>query len=245
MTVKELFMKADLKKIAASVAADDWSLKIRNDITDEEKDQIREKYREILFDSYTNMLSIKENPNSDNYIICVKHIDFDNGVKTEYFDASMISKIDLLTKKSPRSASGIELFKHPDDFAILRAFEFCPWKEILGWNVPDACVTAYGIDNVAMAILDEMTFFGLEEEATAERAKDECQKLEDIQKDIEEHPDHTKPMDLDQLRKDLGIPDETEEEKERIKKELEIEMAFNNKESDRILTAVKEELKDK
>lgn len=245
MTVKELFMKADLKKIAASVAADDWSLNIRNDITDEEKDQIRKKYREILFDSYSNMLSIKENLNSDNYIICIKHIDFFDGEKTEFFDASMISKTDLLTKKSPRSATGTELFKNPDDYAILSAFEFCPWKEILGWNVPDACVTAYGIDNVAMAILDEMTFFGLEEEATAERAEEESQKLVEIEKDIKEHPDHTKPMDLDQLRKDLGIPEETEEEKERRKKELEIEMAFNNKESDRILTAVKEELKDK
>ena len=39
MTVKELFMKADLKKIAASVAASDWSLNIRNDITDDEKEQ--------------------------------------------------------------------------------------------------------------------------------------------------------------------------------------------------------------
>ena len=45
MTVKELFMKADLKKIAASVAADDWSLKIRNDITDEEKDAV---YKNII-----------------------------------------------------------------------------------------------------------------------------------------------------------------------------------------------------
>lgn len=245
MTVKELFMKADLKKIAASVAASDWTLKIRNDITEEEKDKLREKYQEISYASYTKMLSIKENSDTDKYIICIKRIDFFDGEKTEFFDASMISKTDLLTKKSPRSATGIELFKNPDDYAILRAFEFCPWRDIIGWNVPNACVTAYGIDNIAMAILDEMTFFGLEEEATEERAKDECQKLEDIQKDIEEHPDHAKPMDLDQLRKDLGIPDETEEEKERRKKELEIEMAFNNKESDRIMTAVKKELENK
>ena len=245
MTVKELFMKADLKKIAASVAASNWSLNIRNDITNDEKEQIRENYQELLFNSYNKILSIKENYDPDKYTICMKYIDFMDGVKTEYFDASMISKTDLLTKKSPRSATGIELFKNPDDYAILRAFEFCPWSDIIGWNVPDACVTAYGVDNVAMAILDEMTFSGLEEEATAERAKDECQKLEDIQKDIEEHPDHAKPMDLDQFRKDLGIPDETEEEKERRKKELEIEMAFNNKESDRIMTAVKKELENK
>ena len=57
MTVKELFMKADLKKIAASVAASDWTLKIRNDITEEEKDKLRKKYQEILYASYTNVIN--------------------------------------------------------------------------------------------------------------------------------------------------------------------------------------------
>ena len=73
----------------------------------------------------------------------------------------------------------------PDSYAI----EFSPWAEIIGYEVDENNVKEYGLENILVPILYELTFFGFSEEdkePQKEELKEAIKEFEEISKMPEE-----------------------------------------------------------
>lgn len=244
MIVKELFQKADWKIIAKEIADNDYMLSIDQTKTEEEKEIKKMKYAEIIIHSVQEMLKLEEIINEENILEVMKVIALDEPDNT-YYTASLIKKSDLMNKeiryvnyddKDTDQESFEEIEKK---YVQTYAFEFNDWKEILGYSVSDVSIKEYGINVVASAIFDEMTFFGLEYEKVNERTEEEMNILDERIKEIEEHPENLKP--ISEVFEKFGLEPETQEEIERRKKELLEEMKLNQEITYSILKKMKEE----
>lgn len=244
MIVKELFQKADWKIIAKEIADNDYMLSIDQRKTEEEKEIKKMKYAEIIIHSVQEMLKLEEIINEENILAVMKVIALDEPDNT-YYTASLIKKSDLMNKeiryvnyddKDTDQESFEEIEKK---YVQTYAFEFNDWKEILGYSVSDVSIKEYGINVVASAIFDEMTFFGLEYEKVNERTEEEMNILDERIKEIEEHPENLKP--ISEVFEKFGLEPETQEEFERRKKELLEEMKLNQEITYSILKKMKEE----
>lgn len=244
MIVKELFRKADWKIIAKEIADNDYMLSIDQTKTEEEKEIKKMKYAEIIIHSVQEMLKLEEIINEENILAVMKVIALDEPDNT-YYTASLIKKSDLMNKeiryvnyddKDTDQESFEEIEKK---YVQTYAFEFNDWKEILGYSVSDVSIKEYGINVVASAIFDEMTFFGLEYEKVNERTEEEMNILDERIKEIEEHPENLKP--ISEVFEKFGLEPETQEEIERRKKELLEEMKLNQEITYSILKKMKEE----
>lgn len=244
MIVKELFQKADWKIIAKEIADNDYMLSIDQTKTEEEKEIKNKKYAEIIIHSVQEMLKLEEIINEENILAVMKVIALDEQDNT-YYTASLIKKSDLMNKeiryvnyddKDTDQESFEEIEKK---YVQTYAFEFNDWKEILGYSVSDVSIKEYGINVVASAIFDEMTFFGLEYEKVNERTEEEMNILDERIKEIEEHPENLKP--ISEVFEKFGLEPETQEEFERRKKELLEEMKLNQEITYSILKKMKEE----
>lgn len=244
MIVKELFQKADWKIIAKEIVDNDYMLSIDKTKTEEEKEIEKKKYAEIIIHSVQEMLKLEEIINEENILAVMKVIALDEPDNT-YYTASLIKKSDLMNKeiryinyddKDTDQESFEEIEKK---YVQTYAFEFNDWKEILGYSVSDVSIKEYGINVVASAIFDEMTFFGLEYEKVNERTEEEMNILDERIKEIEEHPENLKP--ISEVFEKFGLEPETQEEFERRKKELLEEMKLNQEITYSILKKMKEE----
>ena len=202
------------------------------------------KYAEIIIHSVQEMLKLEGIINEENILAVMKVIALDEPDNT-YYTASLIKKSDLMNKeiryvnydyKDTDQESFEEIEKK---YVQTYAFEFNDWKEILGYSVSDVSIKEYGINVVASAIFDEMTFFGLEYEKVNERTEEEMNILDERIKEIEEHPENLKP--ISEVFEKFGLEPETQEEIERRKKELLEEMKLNQEITYSILKKMKEE----
>ena len=95
------------------------------------------------------------------------------------------------------------------------AYEFTEQKEALGFLVADTKLTQDNIMDVVIDFLYEISFFGYEQEHLAGVIK----KLDETMKEIKEHPERLKRVDLDELREKCGIPvEEIYPEEEKLEK---------------------------
>lgn len=97
------------------------------------------------------------------------------------------------------------------------AYEFTPQEEALGYLVADTKLTQDHLYDVAVSFLNEMSFFGYDQEDMNGK-KEEL--LESV-KEAEEHPEKLVPFSTDDLRKKLGFPkDEKYPKEEEIKDKI-------------------------
>lgn len=90
------------------------------------------------------------------------------------------------------------------------AYEFAPQEEALGYLVADTKLTQDHLYDVAVNFLNEMAFFGYEQESM----EDEMQKLLDAEKEIERYPENLKVTSANNLVKELGLPEDERYPKE-------------------------------
>lgn len=97
------------------------------------------------------------------------------------------------------------------------AYEFTPQEEALGYLVADTKLTQDHLYDVAVSFLNEMSFFGYDQEDMNEK-KEEL--LESV-KEAEEHPEKLASFSTDDLRKEFGFPkDEKYPKEEEIKDKI-------------------------
>ena len=94
---------------------------------------------------------------------------------------------------------------------------FTPQEEALGYLVADTKLTQDHLYDVAVSFLNEMSFFGYDQEDMNEKKEE----LLNAVKEVEEHPENLVSFSTDELRKKLGFPkDETYPKEEEIKDKI-------------------------
>lgn len=247
MTVKELFELANFKTIAKQLADEDYDLNHDNTKSIEEKEQIKIDICNYILECYQEMMQIEPDNLKENLIFCSFVRDLEDD-EDSYINVSCIYKKDLFEKEIPfcdtqDKANNLSMKEWEEKYIQTYAFEFTPWKEVLGYEVPKTNINAYGLDKVAKAIYDEMTFFGYKQENAESNAEEEKNILLERVKDVEEHPENCVPIEhvFEDLYTSFGITPPTEEEKEQQRILWQEEMRINQLESKRILTKIKEE----
>lgn len=158
-----------------------------------------------------------------------------------HLDAALFRKDDLSTQFDPNSPlASVDNMEGLDDEKIEElshcrvlpesyAFEFSPWAEILGYEVDVASALLEGPIPLAVAILWEMTFFGFDEanvDAEREELNRRAEELDEILKlPKEEQKKYLIPGE--EIFAGLGIPEESEEEKEEAHRKMAKEIAEN------------------
>ncbi|MCD8083348.1 MAG: hypothetical protein LUE86_07585 [Clostridiales bacterium] len=249
MRIKELFEKADYKKIARSLAENAEDININNTNTEEEKDIEREALRLHIESCYQKMLADNTDcPDQNMVIVCTKCVDLDDGA--EYLDASLFHLEDLkkeiyIADYDDSESECIPLEEFERKYVQVYSFEFTPWAEILGSYVANISIREYGLDEVAKAIYDEMTFFGYEQETQEETADEEAQIITERIAEVEGHPERW--VTWETVRKEMeekyGWEPETPEEAEERHQRTLKEMKINQNERVRIMRAVKREFR--
>lgn len=107
----------------------------------------------------------------------------------------------------------LNLVKFPDSYAI----EFNPWDEIIGIEVDENNVNEYGAENILAYIINELTFFGFEEEdknVEEEKLLEVIKESEEI-RSLPEEEQNKYFISADELFNKWGFSDDrTKEEKE-------------------------------
>ena len=106
------------------------------------------------------------------------------------------------------------------------AYEFTEQKEALGFLVADTKLTQDNLIDVIVDFLFEVSFFGYEQEGLNE----ELDKLEKSMKEIDEHPERLVRFSSEELRKEMGLPEEEKypEEEEKKHKFYDAAMDYTN-----------------
>lgn len=248
MNVKDLLKRANLRKIAKKEAAQSWELNCDQIKTEEEKDDIRKKMTEYIYENYQKVLQIVPEVEEECIVYCVYHKNLLHE-EDSYLDASMIHKKDLVEKEIPiinfdsEEQETLSQEEYEKKYIQNYAFEFEPWCKILGYEVANASIEEYETDEVASAILNEMTFFGYEEKKASEYAKEEIDILNDRIQEIKKHPDRTIPAEkvFSDLRKEFGWEEPTKEEEEETHQRIIEELKINQQEKIKILEKMKKD----
>lgn len=249
MNVKNLLMHADLEEIAKKEAYDSWELNADQTKTEKEKEVIRKKMAGYIYEKFQKILQIIPEPMDECIVYCVYHKSL-SCEEDSYLNASIIYKKDLIEKdihiinfddEERENELGQE--EYEKKYIQSYAFEFEPWNQILGYEVANSSIEEYGINEVAAAILNEMTFFGYEEANALKHAQNEINILNERIQEIEEHPERTVPAEqvFQELREEFGWEEPSEEEKEESHKRIIEELKMDQQESIKILKKMKEE----
>lgn len=245
MTVKELFESVNFKPLARKMAEEDWNIVYNKTKTEAEKEEMKNRLSDRLNACFINMLNIEPILDSDSILYCTLETRLDE--EDSYFDASLVYRKDLAEKEIPYTnfdddtREFLSFSEYEKKYIQSYAFEFKPWAEILGSQVAEASIEAYGAEMVCLAIFNEMTFFGADQEAAAERADFEKDILLERAKEVEDHPERMIPIEdvLQELYKDLGVEPPTKKEKEESRNLWIEEMKINQEERYKILNSMK------
>lgn len=213
MFVYEFFKTLNYEKIIETMCSFpgffemiDWDNTIDENEKNKRKNIIKAKYLKALKD----MEDIDYKKNEKEVIIVTTRIESEI-----YYDASS------LPLRKVYLGETLEEFKNPM-FDII----FTNRNETLGKLISKTSIEEYGEYNVAAAILKQITFFGIDNDFSTKRQKEEILNLENIVKDLEENPNQ-KMYTEEELWEELGIerekrtPEEEKEYQDKIYKELE------------------------
>ena len=124
----------------------------------------------------------------------------------------------------------IERLAHIRDFPESYAFEFSPRNEILGYEIDARNACDVGAAELCAAVIWEMTFYGFEEakvEAERQKLDEALREAEEICKlPEEEQGKHFIPAE--EVFAELGLPKQSEEEKQELHRKLCREVLTNN-----------------
>lgn len=248
MFVIDLLKQIDLNVIAAMQADNDWELNNDQSISDIEREAIRKEYVKILSERYKKILEIKPEYNENKIIVVVKQYESINN--EYYYDAAVYDRHELLEKQlNDRSVykknEDLTMEEYEKRYIQSQAFELTDWKYILGYEVSKESISEYGMEIVANAIIDEMTFFGSEYESNNQKREETIDELEKSLDEIKNGTYNSIPLNLDEMCKEFDLPIETEEEKEKRHREMLDELERNRLERNRILKKLIKHLKER
>lgn len=111
-------------------------------------------------------------------------------------------------------------------------YEFSKWEDILGAEIVVPSVKQYGTNEFLADVLFEMSFNGMEREQQEERREILDQFIEEIEK-LKELPEeerykNLKTLNLDELRKELDLPEPDPEEMKRSMLDMYIDSVKTN-----------------
>lgn len=243
MNVKEFILSLPAADIAEAYA---------------DKQEVEAEKRPQLVTSVTDLIekTIKgiEPVDTGHLILGIRYLDeYGN-----HLDAALFRKEDLSTQFDPNSLlASVDNMEGLDDEKIEElshchvlpesyAFEFSPWKEILGYEVDVASALLEGPIPLAVAVLWEMTFFGFDEanvDAEREELNRRSEELDEILKlPEEEQKKHLIPTE--KVFAELGLLEETEEEKAEDYRKMTREIAENSLRKYRAIKSYLEREKD-
>lgn len=180
-------------------------------------------------------------PSDNEYLIVVAYKDYEynDNWDTEIFttfDAFLLDKKECINHgELPQISKLSDAYK---DFIWANySLMFIPWENILGMEI---CYLPEDIYGAASAIVNELTFFGFDKKRNDSNIQEETAKLEEAEREIEEGAVDYVPLDLEDLRKQLGLPKETAEEKQRIKELNDKLMLDNYNESIKVYNILRE-----
>lgn len=246
MFVIDLLKKVNLFELAKLAAENDWELNNDNTIPDKGKEEIRAQETEILFNRYKDIINIKPDYDDSKIIVVFKQYEY---VEDEYYHSASLYEIEELKNKSLNECSfydereDLTQEEYSNKYIQSYAFELTDWKDVLGYLVSEESVKEYGAQNVAYAIIDEMTFFGSEYDLNNQRREQVIYELSKSLEEIKSGEYKSKTISLEELEKDLDLPKETDEEKEINNKKMLDEMEYNRIEQNRILKQIIENLR--
>lgn len=248
MFVIDLLKQVDLKAIAKKQADNDWKLNDDDSISDTEREMLRKKYIEILSERYEKMLELEPDYNRNKIIIVVKQ--YESFSDEYYYDATVYDRHELIEKQiNDRSVykknEDLTMEEYEKRYIQSQAFELTDWKYILGYEVSKESISEYGMEIVANAIIDEMTFFGSEYESNNQKREETIDELEKSLDEIKNGTYNSIPLNLDEMCKEFDLPIETEEEKEKRHREMLDELERNRLEKNRILKKLIKHLKER
>lgn len=146
-------------------------------------------------------------------------------------DILAVKDVDELTAdETEQTARAIQL---PQGYA----FELSPWCEVLGYEIDIANAREVGIAAFCAAVLYEMTFFGFDEKTVdAERQKlyDSLREAEELDK-LPPEERAKRIFSAEEVFAELGIPEPSEEERQKMHRQMCREMLINSLRTYRML----------
>ena len=202
-TIQEVIKELDPKEIESSYFATHpvniTEIKNYENISIKEyKTRISEHFQTFL----TKLCNTKAEHNSDNECILIVH-------KT-YSD-------DLYYHRTVSCVSKNEVKTLPADQVSSYAYEFTETKEALSFFVADNILTQQHLMEVVVSFLDEISFFGYDQEHLEEHKR---QLEESIEEMNNMNPENCKSYTIDELTELFGLPEEPKYPKEDVKERL-------------------------
>lgn len=239
-TVRDVISACDLQEVAQEFDKRfNWCL--RDDTEEKKKERVdkflskMEQFRRMLF-------SLPVVPNTEDLIIIsVRFWDFgDESVCALMYEKKDFRHLlDITTDETLPEISDLtvdnaeEMAKtfHDTDIVANYGFEFMDWKQVLAAEVIQDNAERFGLNLFAAEILWEMTFNGFTEEQQKER-RDELEASIDETERImslpeEERAEHLHEFSMSDMYEQLGIDPPTEEEQEKERKAIHLEIVKN------------------
>ena len=184
--------------------------------SDKDKSIFKNKKRsKVIKELIEELLTLEGRGNCNEIIYVIRYLDIDNDKYTY----------------------AVDLRKEGDDQNY--GIDFSDWKDIVDCEVSDTSIYKYGKDKVLANILFELTFFGMDYKTSIENLKKESEELKRRIDEIKKG--EAKYYTLEEVRKDLGLPEEDEKTKKKRQRELRRNIKYNEEIKKQFFMADKKE----
>lgn len=218
MIVKEFLLSLDFEKLHKHYYATHILPKIElTEMANRQDNDLAECIREMLSNLRTQIADTQAEKNPEKHLLVIKYSDFDytddlEMFRTEGYHAFYIKKDEF--EQHPRyslvtSIEAAQKLPHP---WIAYGLTFSSWAEILGMEIAYLPDSEY---DSAVAIIEEMTFFGFDRDECEETITEEFAKLDEVVKEVESGDANLSSVNIEELRVELGLPEDSPEKKAR------------------------------
>lgn len=108
------------------------------------------------------------------------------------------------------------------------------WNDIIDYPINEKCIQMYGTVSCLASILYYLSWYGYEYKTSTENREKFLKKLLESVKELESGKQETYELDFDEIREELGLEKETENEKKLRKENFQKMYEKNDKENKKI-----------
>lgn len=216
MIVKDFLLSLDLEKLAQVYCKDSLSRDIEfvAQLKDHSID-INKKSYDLINNFISQIKTINPEHTPNEFLMVMLYYDFDytddlEMFKTKTYDAFILNKDDCTNPVKREFVKSLKEVHDNEYVWIPYSLMFVSWEKILGLEIgylPDDIYAA------AVAIIDELTFFGFDKNENDARVKEETAELDRINSEIEAGEVEYVPFDAEEFRRKFDLPEKTPEEK--------------------------------
>lgn len=218
MIVKEFLLSLDFEKLHKHYYATHILPKIELIETANRQDKdLAEYIRKMLSNLRAQIADIQAEKNPEEYLLVMKHSDFDytddlEMFRTEGYHAFYIKKDECEKHFRYSPVISIEEAQRLPHPWTAYGLTFLPWDKILGMEIAYLPDSEY---DSAVAIIEEMTFFGFDRAECEETITEEVTKLDEVIKEVESGNANLASVNIEELRVEFGLPEDSPEKKAR------------------------------